>query len=179
MSYDNDDIDDRYLNPAEKSARDKERERLHNLSVPELKALYEKRVKDLLVSKLEQAEEEVLEELKQGLKAIVAASFGLRPDSWGKWEVSTNRDGTAALDRIGRTAMAIVEKEAPEILKQLFTPGAGPYTKLRAAIDSNIVSYCHKYAAEAVKRGVEAQVRAKVDSLLELAGIGTKGENDP
>lgn len=173
-----DDDDDRYLSPAERKARGQERKRLHNLSIPELKEMYDKRVKDLMVTKLEQAEKEVLEELQASLKAVVASAIGCRKDTWGRWEVDTRND-CATANQIGKRALEMVEKQAPEILEQLFTPRTGPYTKLKAAIETNIVNYCHKYAAEAVKRGVEDQAQAKVDALLKIAGIGTEGENDP
>jgi hypothetical protein len=142
---------------------------LRKLKTSELRARYERQVRETLIEALidedamKKACEEALKKyITEGAQKIACSALGFRQDTWNRWELDTRTEGLAMVKELGEIAWAHARSAVVQQATTLFDK----LTKEQlAGMQKGIQELLSSEVREYLEAEADAQIKALKDKL--------------
>lgn len=105
----------------EKEQTKKEEKRLQNMSIEQLRAELDVRMKECLIEEIQKLPERISGHLDSAAWNIICTTLGVKKDHWhdSKWEIDTHHEKSAMARALGEHALAQIKTAIPDFIEGL------------------------------------------------------------
>jgi hypothetical protein len=146
----------------------KEIKKLQGMSIEQLKAELDSRMKECLIAEIQKLPERIDRHLDEAAWDIITATMGVKQDSWhnSKWEIDDHSKGSALAKAMGEHALAQIKTAIPGFVEGLLVsdpalrPIKSAYNKsykehLAELLNGKVWEIAHKNAEKRFKEIME------------------------
>jgi len=153
---------------AEKEQEEKEEKKLQGMSIEELKAELDERMKACLIEEIQKLPERIDRHLDEAAWSIITTTMGVKKDSWhdSRWEIDEHSKGSALAKAMGEHALNQIKTAIPGFVEGLLVsdpalrPIKSAYNKsykehLAELLNQKVWEVAHKNAEKRFKEIME------------------------
>jgi hypothetical protein len=166
----------------EKAQEEREIKKLKNMSIEQLKAELDERMKACLIEEIQKLPERIDRHLDEAAWKIISTSMGVKRDSWhdSKWEIDTHYKGAALAVALGEHALKQVQMAIPGFIEGLVV--GDPKTKgVKAAYERSYKEHLAELLNNKVWEVAQSNAKKRFVEIMEkLSGepVDVEDEED-